>query len=325
MRTEAPDDDTIRVRILPARKRRNGPLLGLGLAAAVVCAGSAGWLLWPRPPTVLPHAPLFVVHPATEAAIRDHSGDRLTVFRLAQNPRILVLDFSSLQQQGLMLNRIAAFAEKRGQPHDRVLTDAELAQAIHADGATVATYYYGHDYPASVLARFFATADRDHVRLDPEEERLRLLLRQEGWLAAGTEAGLISIPRTGADASVTPAARATILHHELSHGEFFSDPAYAGYVRAFWTMALTDPERANIRRWLASEGYDPALEEVMLNEMQAYLMFTPDPDYFTAASVGLTPQRLAALQAAFLRGMPAGWLRDALARTLSRSVPASPR
>lgn len=325
MRTEAPDDDTIRVRILPARKRRSGPLLGLGLAGAMVCAGSAGWLLWPRPPVAAPHARAFLIHPATEAAIRDHTGGGMAVFRLVQNPHILVLDFSSLRQQGLMLNRVAAFAEKGGQPHDHVLTDAELAHAIHADGATVATYYYGHDYPASLLARFFGTADRDHVRLDPEEERLRLLLRQEGWLAAGTEAGLISIPRAGADASVTPAARATILHHELSHGEFFSDPAYAGYVRTFWATALTDPERANIRRWLASEGYDPALEQVMLNEMQAYLMFTPDPNYFTPALAGLTRQRLTALQAAFLRGMPAGWLRDALARTLSPSAPASRR
>jgi hypothetical protein len=309
MRTEPADDDTIRVRPPPVRARRSGIALGIGLLA-VLASGSTGWLLWPR-------TPAFVVQSATEAAIRDHAGDGLTVLRLAQNPRILVLDFSSLRQQGLMLNRVAAFVEKRGQPHDRVLSDAELAQAIRNDGATIATYYYGHDYPAPALARFFATADRDHVQLDPEEERLRALLRQQGWLAPETEAGVISIPRVGADASVTASARATILHHELSHGEFFSDPAYASYVRGFWATALTAPERAHIAGWLASEGYDPALEQVMLNERQAYLMFTPDPDYFTPAAVGLTPQRLADLRAAFLRGMPAGWLRDSLARSVA--------
>ena len=255
---------------------------------------------------------------ATEQQIDAHAADKLTVFRLAANPRILVLDFGSLREQGLMLNRVAGFAEKLGEPHDRVLTDAELAKAIADSGATVETYYYGHDYPASVLARFFATADRDHVALDPEEARLRTLMAQEGWLAPGVDAGVISIPRVGADATVTAAARTTILHHELSHAEFFSDPAYARYVRHFWTTALTAPERASIRSWLASESYDPGLEEVMLNEMQAYLMFTRDPEFFTPGAIAMSPARLAELQAAFLRDMPPSWLRDDLARSLDR-------
>ena len=63
----------------------------------------------------------------------------LTVFRFADNPKILVLDFASLHEQGKMLNRVAAFVEKAGLPHDRVLTDAELDAAIHARGR------YGRD------------------------------------------------------------------------------------------------------------------------------------------------------------------------------------
>ncbi len=46
-----------------------------------------------------------------------------------------------------------------------LLTDPELAAAIHASGATPDTYYYGHDYRGSDLVRFFALADRDHVAL----------------------------------------------------------------------------------------------------------------------------------------------------------------
>ncbi len=46
-----------------------------------------------------------------------------TVFRFAPNPRILVLDFASLLDQGRMLNRIAALVEKSGLPHDRLLTN----------------------------------------------------------------------------------------------------------------------------------------------------------------------------------------------------------
>lgn len=310
-RTGTAADDTLRLPPRPAAPRRHGLTLWLLAAAALGCAVVVAWLLWPRPPSI-------AIRTATEQQIDAHAADGLTVFRLSQNPRILVLDFGSLREQGLMLNRVASFVEKGGEPHDRVLSDPELAKAISDAGATVDTYYYGHDYPVAALSRFFAAADRDHIRLDPEEERLRALLRQEGWLAPGIDAGLISIPRVGADAVVTPTARATILHHELAHGEFFSDPTYARYVRHFWATALTEPERAAIRSWLASEGYDPALEEVMLNEMQAYLMFTPNPAFFTASAVGLSAERLASLQAAFLHDMPPSWLRESLARSLGQ-------
>ena len=112
---------------------------------------------------------------------------------------------------------------------------------------------------------------------------------------------------------VTRAARAAILRHELSHGEFFSNPAYAEYVRRFWLVELTEAERAGLRSFLGREEYDTGVEELMFNEMQAYLMFTRDPQFFAAGQSGLTDVRLAELQARFLAGMPAGWLRDVLA------------
>ena len=142
---------------------------------------------------------------------------------------------------------------------------------------------------------------------------MRALLRQEGWFSAGTSAGLISLPAVGADAKVTAATRTAILRHELSHGEFFSNPAYADYVHSFWLAALTDPERVAFRGFLGKEQYDVGEETLMYNEMQAYLMFTRDPRFFTADLVGMTQDRLATLQGRFLDGMPAGWLRNVLA------------
>ena len=95
---------------------------------------------------------------------------------------------------------------------------------IRAQGDTVETFYFGHDYAAASLARFFALADSQRIELDPQEEKLRALLRQEGWLAPGVAAGLISVPAVGSDPRITAAARTAILRHELSHGEFFSNP-----------------------------------------------------------------------------------------------------
>lgn len=267
----------------------------------------------PAPPP--PGAPEFAIRSATEQQILHNVPTGLSVFRFADDSRILVLDFASLYEQGMTLNRVAALIEKAGAPRNRVLSDAELMHAIRADGSTVSNYYYGHDYSAASLRRFFDQADAAHIRLDAQEVRLRRLLDQVGWFAPNARGGLISVPAVGSDPNVTLSARYAILHHELSHGLFFSDADYAGFVHDFWNAGLKQDERAGVRKFLGSEGYDVTYEELMYNEMQAYLMFTRDPAFFSPARVGMSTQRLAALQTQFLRNMPTGWLHDALAAT----------
>jgi hypothetical protein len=281
--------------------------------------GLAGWrfLISPQPSAPLaatstatePTQPAALPL-ATEAEILAHRADMLTVFRFAPNPAILVFDFPDLREQGLMFNRIAAFAEKAGEPHDRVLTDSELDHAIHAHGDTVETYYYGHDYSAETLRRFFALADRDHVALFPEEERLRAFLTAQGLLAGGASGAIITVPREGADALIDAQFRRTILHHELSHGEYFTNPAYADYVHKFWEGGMDETVRSAFRRFLIAQDYDPALGDLTVNEMQAYLMHTNDRRAFSAEAMGLPEAALHRLQTNFLRGMPAGWLHD---------------
>jgi hypothetical protein len=259
---------------------------------------------------------------ADEAAIRAYEPTGLTIFRFAANPSIIVLDFASLRQQGEMLNRVAALIEKAATPRDRVLNDVDLAAAIRADGDTVETFYYGHDYSAASLTRFFTLAAQNHILLNPGEKQLYQLLVQLDWLAPDARGGLISVPKAGANAAVTVAARNAILRHELSHGEYFSNPAYAAFVHLFWLHDLTQEERGNVRNFLASERYDTGIEELVENEMQAYLMFTRDPLFFTPARIDMTPERLLALQEMFHRDMPPGWLRDLLGQTLaSPAVP----
>jgi hypothetical protein len=223
---------------------------------------------------------------------------------------VLVLDFPTLLEQGRMLNRVAAFIEKKDSPHDRVLDDSGLDEAIRKSGTTVETFYYGHDYRAADLARFLATAQHDGVRLNADEERLRGLVAEEGWRNGQAVGALISVPREGADSFVDATVRNVILHHELSHGEYFTNAAYAGYSRTFWATTLNADDRAHFRRFLEAQGYDPGLEDVMVNETQAYLMHTPDARFFSARDVDLPLSRLDALRSAFLGGMPAGWLRD---------------
>jgi hypothetical protein len=241
--------------------------------------------------------------------ICDNHPTELDVFRFDKNPRIVVLDFARLAEQGAMLNRVAAMAEKNGLPHDRALDDAALDHAIRAGGDTPETFYYGHDYGAGELSRFFAATDRQDLQLNQGESWLRQLLEQDGVLQSGGTIGLISIPAAG-EGGVTLDMRRTILHHELSHGEYFTNPAYAGWTSDYWSMVLDDPTRAAFRKFLVSENYDPGIETLMANETQAYLMFTPSADFFRPELVGMNETAIRDLRRRFREGMPAGWLRD---------------
>ena len=336
------DDATIRVTPggLPRQNRFLPALVGGGMALLLVGAGITGWMLWTRPAAppsaapqliappqaiapppsapAMPPAQEFPIETADEAMILGHVAERLAVYRFAANPSIIVLDFPSLRMQGEMLNRVASLIEKAGLPRNEVLTDAALDSAIRAHGDTVETYYYGHDYRADELAFFFAAADRQNVALDAQEERLAALLHQLGWLAPGAVGALISVPRTGA--TITETMRAAMLHHELAHGEFFSDPPYASYVQHFWLTALTEAERASVRHFLGSMDYDTDDEELMYNEMQAYMMFTYDPRFFLPSNVDMTPARRVRLQTEFLKGMPDCWLKQSLAQHLRQAA-----
>ena len=335
----------------PTAPNRSRIAIGAGVTAAGAVAAIAAWFALsgpappPRPapmaravavtkpPLVQPARRSFVVTSATEQQILDHVSRPapnggpapVTVFHFIPNPGILVLDFASLRDQGLMLNRTAAFVEKAGLPHDHLLDDADLAAAIKASGDTPETYYYGHDYGHPAITRFFAEADRENIALSDQEQSLRDLLRQEGWFDANARQALISIPQAGADEHVTMSARATILRHELSHGEYFTNPAYAAFVHHFWGQILTSAERDHIRAYLLTLGYDTSLEEVMENEAQAYLMFTENPAFFEPSMVGMSAERLTEVRVDFHAAMPAGWLRDSLARTLPPPRPESSR
>ncbi len=294
----------------PQRRSTRSFALAVLLAVALpgfALVGAGAYWFWPRSPAG------FVIPVASEAVIEADHPNGIAIFRFAPNPAVVVLDFASLATQGEMLNRLASFVEKQGLPHDHVLNDADLTQAIRARGETPETYYYGHDYRAADIARFFQTADQDHTALNAEEEWLRGLADRLGWLGVtpvGAVGALITLPRVNADAVVDAAARHTILHHELSHGEYFTNPAYAATAARFWNDDLTDAERRQFRAFLAHDGYDPNIEDLMINESQAYLMHTPDRRFFSEALVGLTPERLAELRSRFRHDMQPGWLRD---------------
>lgn len=239
--------------------------------------------------------------------------------RLHENPAVLVIEFPSLAEQGAAMNRLAALLEKAGAPRDRVLGDAELAALIARAGDNAQTFYQGHDYDGFGLARFFALVAQQRQPLNAAERRLRALLvaaevldeSPAGLQPRGVQA-IITFTATQADDPATPVdetvderRRDSVLRHELSHGLYFTQPAYREHCRRFWHEALTEAQREALRRYLAGIGYDRSNEELMLNEAQAFLAHTRDTRAFNAAVVGLPEATLAGLRARFLKTMPA--------------------
>ncbi|MBP0466752.1 hypothetical protein J5Y09_22680 [Roseomonas sp. PWR1] len=314
----------------PTRAARPSRLVLAGGAAVLLAgAGAAALWLWlgqgpaepppkpeapgvatpaptaPSPPRSMTMAPPadFAPPVASEEAILAHRAERPVIFRLDANPRVFVVDFPGLEVQGATLNRVAALVEKAGQPRDRVLPDAALAAAITASGETAGTYYYGHNYRGRDLERFFALADRDGIALNAEEQWLRReVARLRRLVPAPEDFALVSVP--GLEPRVDAAMRRAILHHEIGHGHFFTDARFAAHVALVWRDVFTEQERARFRAFLEREGYDPALEEVMMNEAMSYLIFTPDPRFFTPAHAGLDDVRADVLRAALRAGAP---------------------
>ncbi len=314
----------------PEAPSRRGLLVAGGAGFVVLAAGATGYMVLRRPP-VVPQAPIASppteivpsAPPLSSLALRNEAEilaqqavSTITV-KFEPNPRILVIDFPDLRIQGLTFNRIAAYPEKAGLPRDRVLDNRELADAVKADNATTETYYYGHDYRAVDLARFFTAAKRQGMALGAEEIVLRDVLETEGLLAAGVNAAVISLPREGSDPFVDASGRASLLRHELSHGQFFTDPDYAAFSRHFWADVMNDVDRASFRGFLTRQGYDAKDEDLLINETQAHLMHTTDGRYFNARDCGLPRARIDELRARFAAAMPTGWLKAAVQQSVA--------
>ncbi len=258
---------------------------------------------------------------AAYAEIADHVAEELRVFRLAAQPEVVIFDYPSYTRQARALNRVAALVEKRHLPRDRIVSQAELGSYIHAANSDFATFYYGHNYAPADLARFFAIATESSVELSAAELELRARLLnleaielRSGHYKAGDGASyVISIvspraPELAPDQG--DRARAIALAHELGHAWYAVNEAYHAYARKFWYEVLTQADRAAFRRFLARRDYDVSNENLVIDEAQAYLAFTPDRQVVSDAALNLPAGRLAELRQRFRPPALPPWHRE---------------
>jgi hypothetical protein len=223
------------------------------------------------------------------------------------NADVVAVYFPNLTEQARTMNRLAAYVEKASAPRDRVLNDSELSAIIARSGDTPETFYLGHDYRMTEIAHFFNQVHKQQLPLQPQERRLVATLVDAGYMTksalyeAATDAkALITVGRlTASDlrqlnlAANDKVLGAAILAHEISHGEFLTRPSYHRQCRLFWKSMLTENERKQWKALLKRMGYDPNNEDLLVNEMQALLMHTPDERFFGASHLSISENELA--------------------------------
>jgi hypothetical protein len=248
--------------------------------------------------------------------IQATTSDTFSTYVLRDNERTVVFDFPNIREQARMFARLILFVERVGAPKTRVMTVPEVQKWLAQNSVQFETLTVGNNMRTGELARFFNSARFQGEPFTVDEQRLydwlvqAQLLREEdaGVAVVDPERILVSVPQisnvAGCPAcSVNAAQRAVILQHELSHARFATDTVYQNYVVWFWSNSMSLVARDKFSRFLRSRGYDSSIRELCANEMQAFLMHTPDPAMFAATDVGFTEAELADLRRRFQEGI----------------------
>lgn len=244
-------------------------------------------------------------------------NENVVIWQMAENPNIYVFDFKGLNNQGRSFNRITQFTEQQTtEPYPKVLNNLELSRYIEAARRTQADFAFGHDVLVGELVQFFNYALRDKVELNPEEILVRDFLTEQGlvrfwrgfYQAMRPDVVILAVPQTqdrkANEPMVSTGARYAILLHELAHGEYYTNTHYQKFCQRFWYETLTENQREAFKKFLGNFNYAVNNEELLINEMQAYLMFTPDPKSFSARKLGVSDAELDQMRSAFRRASP---------------------
>ena len=248
--------------------------------------------------------------------IQASATDKFTAYILKGNERTVVLDFPTTLAQARMFGRVILFIERDGTSTTRVMTVAEVQKWLVKNTKTLDTLTMGNNIRASEFARFFNTARLQEEPFTTDERELydwllqMQLLREEelGVSVVEPETIVVSVPQIStiqgcAPCSVSAEQRRVTVEHEFSHARFATDIPYQNYVGWFWSNVMSTVVRSKFTQFLRKRGYDTSIRELVINEMQAFLMHTPNPAAFNATDVGMTEAELTELRQRFQAGL----------------------
>lgn len=277
---------------------------------------SKAWLVALALVAVAPFAAATEITTGDIGTILDTRTGQVTIWRLADNPNILIFDFPSLSEQGRSFDRITQLIDQFNEPYKRVMGNAEFVKYMDSLRRNFADFAFGHDVLMSEFVLFFNLADRDKIELFPEEIAVRDFLIEQGLIktwrgiyqAVKADQVVLSVPqmqeRRENEPPINALARRAIILHEVAHGEFYTNKYYADYCRKYWNSVLNEEQRNHFKQFLSNYNYTLNADELLINEMQAYLMFTPDPASFSAAKLKVSQADLDAMRDKFANGKP---------------------
>lgn len=249
-------------------------------------------------------------------AILNGRNGAFCIWKYSGNSNVYVFDFPELRRQGQAFNRAMQLTEQYNEAYKRVLGADEMSKYLNAIRRNQANFAFGHDFLVSELVLFFNLANRDKIVLLPEEVKVREFLVAQGMMeewrgfyrALMPDVVILSIPqvqeRHDNEPRINELARRAIFTHEIAHAEFYTNPYYADYCRKFWTEKLSEAQRGVFQRFLSNYNYSINQQELLINEMQAYLMFTPDPNSISAARLGIEETEWEGMKTLFRQGRP---------------------
>lgn len=268
------------------------------------------------PPISMPTLRLADLKRLDKQEILLAATDKFAAYILKGNERTVVLDFPTTLAQARMFGRVILFVERDGTSKSRVMTVPEVKKWLEKNAKTLDTLTMGNNIRVSEFARFFNTARFQGEPLTSDEldlynwlVQMKLLREEEiGVAVVEPEAIIISVPQVStvqgcAPCSVTAEHRLVTIEHEFSHARFATDVPYQNYVLWFWTQGMNPVARGKFTQFLRKRGYDVSIRELAANEMQAFLMHTPNAAAFNATDVGMTETELADLRRSFQAGL----------------------
>lgn len=204
-------------------------------------------------------------------------------FRMAERPETILVDFVNRRAMAMTLERISIFVEtnnRRAVPSSDEWNAEVAKMGLTPCSPTVTScgVAEGHDLRMYDIAEFYNVCRTQQIPLSNEErifeEQLIVAdaLRRDrsGHLAAPTPAVVVGMAR-----DLPLKKRLTVFVHEATHATFMLDAVMHRQVSGIW-QNLSDAERALIRRGFAKMAvYDPENTELIVTELQAYMMSFP--------------------------------------------------
>ena len=215
------------------------------------------------------------------------SGSNVSVFRWDRDPRVYLLHFASAAAQRDAMGRASIFLED-------LESHGALVDRVPSGQRGGVANYSGHNMRLGDLCRFLNLAKARECGLNDAESGLAARLLGAGAIRTDAASGAFAVglggsghrqsnPKNGgewrgggpviaavAGSSDAGETRDAVLH-EAMHMVFYGDDAFAQSCRAFWETEVDADEKRTWIDFLRDLRYDVTNEELVVNELQAYM------------------------------------------------------